>query len=122
MAGRVDPELSILGGGLAGGLIAYALSQRRPEARVALIERGNVLGGNHIWSFFDSDIADADRWIIEPFVSHHWNGYEVRFPGHRRTLGNGYNAIEFAGSSTGCCASGWQTFDLGVTLRPARAR
>ena len=49
--------LTILGGGLAGGLIAYALSQRRPEVRLELIERGETLGGNHVWSFFDGDIA-----------------------------------------------------------------
>jgi lycopene beta-cyclase len=86
--------LTILGGGLAGGLIAFALAERRPEVRVALIERDETLGGNHVWSFFDSDIADEDRWIVEPFISHRWNCYDVRFPGHRRTLGTGYNSIE----------------------------
>ena len=94
MAGGIDPDLSILGGGLAGGLIAYALAERRPDVRVALIEREQRLGGNHVWSFFDSDIAPADRWIIEPFASHRWDGYEVRFPAHRRTLATDYNAIE----------------------------
>ncbi|MFD1610277.1 lycopene beta-cyclase CrtY [Sphingomonas tabacisoli] len=94
MGASGDLELSILGGGLAGGLIAYALAERRPEVRVALIERDDRLGGNHVWSFFDSDIADEDRWIVAPFVSHRWDGYEVRFPGHRRTLGTDYNSIE----------------------------
>ncbi|HEU4969823.1 lycopene beta-cyclase CrtY [Sphingomonas sp.] len=89
-----EGDITILGGGLAGGLIAFALSQRRPEVRVTLVERGAALGGNHIWSFFDSDIADADRWIVEPFVSHRWDGYEVRFPGHRRVLSSGYNSID----------------------------
>jgi lycopene beta-cyclase len=86
--------LTILGGGLAGGLIAYALAQRRPEVRVELIERGEALGGNHVWSFFDSDIADQDRWIVEPFVSHRWADYEVRFPAHRRVIAAAYNSIE----------------------------
>jgi lycopene beta-cyclase len=86
--------ITILGGGLAGGLIAFALSQRRREVGLELIERGPTLGGNHVWSFFDSDIAPADRWIVDPFVSHRWDGYEVRFPGHRRTLSTGYNSIE----------------------------
>jgi lycopene beta-cyclase len=89
-----DTGLTILGGGLAGGLAAYALAERRPEVRVALIEREETLGGNHVWSFFGSDIADEDRWIVEPFVSHRWDGYDVRFPGHRRTLAAGYNSIE----------------------------
>jgi lycopene beta-cyclase len=86
--------LTILGGGLAGGLIAFALSQRRPEVQFALVERGEMLGGNHVWSFFDSDIDPADRWIVESFVSHSWDGYEVRFPAHRRTIAARYNSIE----------------------------
>ncbi|GAO40482.1 putative lycopene beta-cyclase [Sphingomonas changbaiensis NBRC 104936] len=94
MTGTHPSEISILGGGLAGGLIAFALSQRRPDVRVTLIERGETLGGNHIWSFFDSDIAETDRWIVEPFVTRRWDGYEVRFPGQRRVLATGYNSIE----------------------------
>jgi lycopene beta-cyclase len=90
----VADHITILGGGLAGGLIAYALAQRRPEVRMELVERGDALGGNHIWSFFDSDIAEADRWIVEPFVTHRWPGYEVRFPAHRRVLETGYNTID----------------------------
>ncbi|HEV2567753.1 lycopene beta-cyclase CrtY [Sphingomonas sp.] len=84
----------ILGGGLAGGLIAFALAERRPEVAVELVEAGDRLGGNHVWSFFDSDIADEDRWLVAPFVSHRWDGYEVRFPAHRRTIAAGYNSIE----------------------------
>lgn len=87
-------RIAILGGGLAGGLIAYALAVRRPEIRVDLIEQSDRLGGNHVWSFFDSDIAPDDHWIVEPFVSHRWAGYDVRFPAHRRALGATYHSIE----------------------------
>jgi lycopene beta-cyclase len=87
-------EITIMGGGLAGGLIAHALNQRRPELRVMLIERSATLGGNHLWSFFDSDVAEEDRWIVAPFVSHRWDGYEVRFPGYCRQFSTGYNSIE----------------------------
>lgn len=86
--------ISILGGGLAGGLIAYALHVRRPEVPVVLYERGETLGGNHVWSFFDGDIAAADRWLVEPFVSHSWPAYDVRFPKHSRTIAARYNSIE----------------------------
>jgi lycopene beta-cyclase len=86
--------LTILGGGLAGGLIAYALAERRLEVAVELVEAGDRLGGNHVWSFFYSDIAEDDRWIVEPFVSHRWDGYEVRFPAHSRSIAAGYNSIE----------------------------
>ena len=94
MPAPASEPIAILGGGLAGGLIAFALSQRRPEAPFVLVEAEAALGGNHIWSFFDSDIAPEDRWIVDPFVSHCWTDYEVRFPAHRRLLGAGYNAIE----------------------------
>ena len=93
MARPTRCDLAIVGGGLAGGLLAYALSVRRPELAVRLIEPGARFGGNHIWSFFGNDIAASDRWIVEPFVNHSWNGYEVRFPEHRRTLGVQYNSI-----------------------------
>jgi lycopene beta-cyclase len=86
-------DLAIIGGGLAGGLIAYALATKRPDLRVRLIEARETLGGNHIWSFFSNDIEPEDRWLVEPFVSRTWNGYAVRFPRHRRELGVQYNSI-----------------------------
>lgn len=86
-------DVAIVGGGLAGGLIAYALAVRRPDLDVRIVDPGERLGGNHIWSFFSNDIAPEQRWLIEPFVSASWNGYEVRFPKHRRELGIQYNAI-----------------------------
>ena len=86
-------DLAIVGGGLAGGLLAYALSVRRPELAVRLIEPDARFGGNHVWSFFHADIAPEDRWIVEPFVDHDWPGYEVRFPAHRRMFDTGYSSI-----------------------------
>lgn len=86
-------DLAIAGGGLAGGLIALAIDKLRPELRVALFETEDHFGGNHIWSFFDSDIAPEHRWLVEPLISHHWNGYDVRFPKYQRSLSIGYNSI-----------------------------
>src|SRR5687767_7685247 len=86
-------DVAIVGGGLAGGLIAYALAIRRPDLDVRIVEPGERLGGNHIWSFFSNDITPADRWLTDPFVSASWNGYEVRFPKHRRELGIQYVSI-----------------------------
>ena len=87
-------DLAILGGGLAGGLIALALAERRPELVLRLVETGETFGGNHLWSFFDSDVAPADRWIIERVIGHSWRGYDVAFPGHQRTLDATYNSVE----------------------------
>jgi len=86
-------DLAIVGGGLAGGLVAYALSVKRPEVAVRLIEPGARFGGNHVWSFFSADIASEHRWIVAPFVDHAWDGYEVRFPQYRRTFDTGYASI-----------------------------
>lgn len=85
-------DIAIVGGGLAGGLAALALAAKRPDLDVRLIEP-DPIGGNHIWSFFDSDIARGDRWLVAPLVRHHWRGYDVRFPAHRRTLDMGYKSI-----------------------------
>ncbi|WP_116091649.1 lycopene beta-cyclase CrtY [Sphingomonas crusticola] len=94
MAQNPNIDLLIAGGGLAGGLIALALAKRRPELKVAIVEAGERLGGNHIWSFFDSDVAPAERALVDPLVCHRWSGNDVRFPGHRRTLAGSYNSTE----------------------------
>ena len=86
MASTIRCDLAIVGGGLAGGLLALALRARHPDMELRLIEAGERLGGNHVWSFFGSDIAEADRWLLTPLVSHAWSGYDVAFPRHRRTL------------------------------------
>ena len=93
MAGSEAFDVAIAGGGLAGGLVALALARRRPELRIAIVEAGTI-GGNHVWSFFDSDVVGADRWLVEPLVCHHWEGYDVAFPDHARGFDQGYNAIE----------------------------
>lgn len=94
MTNRLDCDLAILGGGLAGGLIALAFAALRPDVRLLLVERGERAGGNHIWSFFDGDVAPSDRWLVDPLVTHRWpQGHDVRFPGHRRHLATPYNSV-----------------------------
>lgn len=94
MPDEIKCDVAIAGGGLAGGLIALALAEMRPELDVRLIESTPGIGGNHIWSFFDSDIEPGARWLVEPLICHHWSNYDVAFPSHRRTLQTGYNSIE----------------------------
>jgi len=90
-------DLAIVGGGLAGGLIALAVSQRRPDVRLRLIEEGPAPGGNHRWSWFASDLAPAGQALLAPFVQTNWTGgYDVAFPHHRRHLPTPYRSLASA--------------------------
>lgn len=82
----------IVGGGLAGGLLFYALKMVRPHVNVVLLEKGHVLGGNHTWSFHAADIPTSAQWI-HGLISHKWESYEVVFPSYRRHLKSAYCSI-----------------------------
>ncbi len=86
-------EVVIAGGGLAGSLAAWRLATTRPDVQVRLIERGSTLGGNHTWSFHDTDVAGAARAWLNPLVIARWPSYDVRFPDHTRTLHSAYASI-----------------------------
>ncbi len=94
MTDTLDCDLAIIGGGLSGGLVALAFAALRPEVRLLLVEQGERPGGNHVWSFFDGDVAPADRWLIDPLVAHRWpQGHHVDFPGYSRDLATPYNSV-----------------------------
>lgn len=86
-------EIAIVGGGLAGGLIALALRRRHPAMQVMLLEAGEMLGGNHRWSWFDDDLDAAGHALMAPFRKTEWPGYRVRFPAYERSLGSRYNSL-----------------------------
>jgi lycopene beta-cyclase len=88
-----DADLILVGGGLANGLIAWRLRQRRPDVRVLLLEAGDALGGNHTWSFHETDLDLAQQRWLDPITEWRWAGHEVRFPGLRRRLSGGYASI-----------------------------
>ncbi|MEJ6595862.1 lycopene beta-cyclase CrtY [Parasphingorhabdus sp.] len=87
-------DLAIAGGGLAGGLVALALAKLRPGLDIILIEAEEHFGGNHIWSFFESDVEPEHRWLVDPLISRQWDSYDVHFPKYSRSLSNGYCSIE----------------------------
>lgn len=89
-----DNDIAIAGAGLAGGLIALALIARHPGIRLILIDSADRAGGNHIWSFFDSDVNDEGRALLAPLVTHRWkSGHQLRFPGYDRAIDIPYNSI-----------------------------
>jgi lycopene beta-cyclase len=94
MTATISCDVAIVGAGLAGGLIALALRKRHPDLELRLIDAADTIGGNHVWSFFGSDVAQADRWIVAPLVCHGWRNYDVAFPGHARTIEQTYYSIE----------------------------
>lgn len=104
-------DLILAGGGLANGLIAWRLRQRRPELRILLLESGERIGGNHTWSFHDSDLTVEEWAWVAPLVTQRWPRYEVGFPQLKRCLEGGYASIashDFARIVTA---------DLGPSLR-----
>ena len=86
-------DLILVGAGLANGLIAWRLAQLRPALRILVLEQAAEMGGNHTWSFHDSDLTAQQRSWIAPLVSHRWPAYRVIFPDYERTLASAYNSI-----------------------------
>lgn len=86
-------DIAILGGGLAGGLVALALRQARPELDLVLVEQGETIGGNHVWSFFGTDVNKAGRELLDGMVVAAWPEYTVRFPRYERRLKTSYYSI-----------------------------
>ena len=103
MSGR-ETDVAIVGGGLAGGLIALALHRAQPDLRFQLIEAGQTLGGHHRWSWFDSDLGHEGHSLLSPFPYVAWdNGYEVAFPKYRKALRAGYRSLASADFHTTLC-------------------
>ena len=86
----------IAGGGLAGCLAALALAKRRPRTELLLIEQGECFGGNHTWSFFDTDVDPVAQWVLDDVERRRWATHEVRFPRRSRYIAIGYNSIRSA--------------------------
>lgn len=86
-------DLILVGGGLANGLIALRLKQARPELRLLIIEQAGQAGGNHTWSFHDTDLDGAQRQWLAPLIGCHWSRYRVVFPQRSRILDGGYASI-----------------------------
>jgi len=101
MSGR-DCDIAVVGGGLAGGLIALALARLRPDVGVRMLESGPALGGNHRWSWFASDLSEAGAQLLGGLRTTRWDGgYEVRFPDLTRQLPTPYRSLASADFAAG---------------------
>ena len=86
-------RLIIAGGGLSGVLTAAAFARHRPETDFVLLESGPTLGGDHTWSFYETDLEGAASELVSPFVAYSWDGYETRFEGFQREFSTGYRSV-----------------------------
>ena len=82
-----------VGGGLANGLAAYRLHQRRPDIEWLILERGDRLGGDHTWSCHDHDLSKDSRSWMGTLITKEWPRHEVRFPQARRVFESSYLSI-----------------------------
>ena len=83
----------IVGGGLAGALAALRWFERRPELPVLLLDAGEIFGGNHTWSFFDSDVPESARDLVTALKPVRWPRHRVRFATRERELAVAYNSV-----------------------------
>lgn len=89
-----DPfDVLLVGGGLQNGLIALAVLHAQPRTRIAIIEAGERLGGNHTWCVHARDVPERARAWFEPLIVQRWPSYDVRFPTLARTLASEYSVI-----------------------------
>ena len=88
-----DKPLIIVGGGLAGSLAALALAEQQPQLPVLLLESGDCFGGNHTWSFFDSDIPAGAAALVAALNPVRWPRHRVIFPERARQLDMAYNSV-----------------------------
>jgi lycopene beta-cyclase len=86
-------DVIFVGAGLANGLAAWRLHQIRPDLEFVILDPSDRFGGNHTWSFHESDISAVDFGWVAPFISASWEGTDVRFPSYRRTVSGRYHSI-----------------------------
>ncbi len=83
----------IVGGGLAGCLLAWRLLRDDADYDLVVLERGDSLGGNHTWSFHGGDVGPEHHEWLAPLVACSWPRHSVRFPDLERGLESSYHSI-----------------------------
>ncbi len=88
-----NPDLVLVGAGLANALIAFRLAVTRPDVRMLMLEGSFQPFGEHTWSFHASDLTGAEHEWLSPMVARRWGAQSVRFDGYRRDLSTGYACL-----------------------------
>jgi lycopene beta-cyclase len=90
---RGEFDAVFVGGGLSTALSVLSLRERMPSFRLAIVERGATLGGNHTWCFHARDVPARAASMVKRLEIVRWPGYEVRFPRRTRALSSTYACI-----------------------------
>ncbi|MBV0893255.1 lycopene beta-cyclase CrtY [Paracoccus sp. Z118] len=93
----MTPDLILAGAGLANALIALAVAEARPGARILMLDRAPGPSGAHTWSFHDPDLRLDWHRRLSPAIRCRWQGQDVRFPDHARSLRAGYASMDGMG-------------------------
>ena len=83
-------DIIFCGGGLAAALAAWRLHIKQPQLALLIVEQGKRLGGNHTWSFFQTDLSQQQFQWLAPLIRYRWAQYEVRFPNLHRSFSSTY--------------------------------
>ncbi|PKL75566.1 MAG: lycopene cyclase [Candidatus Melainabacteria bacterium HGW-Melainabacteria-1] len=90
---HLSPSLLIVGGGLAGGLLAWRLAECFPDLSLQVLEQKPSIGAEHTWCFHQHDLTPESLAWLSPLISASWTSHDVRFPGLNRHLRSAYFAI-----------------------------
>lgn len=88
-----DADYLLVGGGLQNGLILLALAARKRDASVLLLEQGEAIGGNHIWSFQALDLPETAMDWAHPIIEYEWPGYQLHFDDSARWVAGAYRSL-----------------------------
>ena len=86
-------DLILVGGGLANALIALYLKIHQSKLRVLLLEQSEKLGGNHKWTFHNTDLDVSQYMWLSPLITKSWHFYSVNFPKYSKKVNIGYHFI-----------------------------
>lgn len=108
---RVD--LLLAGAGLANALIALAVTEAQPDARIVILDQAEGPSALHTWSCHLPDLTPVWHRRLALARRAEWPDQEVRFPKQTRRLRAGYVAMDGQGLARALSGAGleicWQT-------------
>ena len=76
----------IAGGGVAGCLAALAIARHRPDVPLLIVEERETFGGAGFHHYFEDELEDGARGLVDSLASARWPGFYVAFDDFSRKL------------------------------------